>query len=161
MNIDIRQNRHNTSREVKEMVINRVSVIITLLFSLLLILPGCSKQENVPNDLTKEVSKSDKTTQTEAKSNETNKNDRQKEFTTEELAQYDGSRGKPAYIALNGTVYDVSKAKGWRKGIHTTWTIRRMAGRDLTTFWEKAPASHKKAGFLDGIPVVGKLKNGK
>lgn len=32
----------------------------------------------------------------------------QKEFTIKELTKYDGSSGRPAYVAVNGIVYDVS-----------------------------------------------------
>lgn len=31
-----------------------------------------------------------------------------KKFTREELAQYDGKNGNPAYVAYKGKVYDVS-----------------------------------------------------
>ncbi len=32
----------------------------------------------------------------------------QREFTLEELAEYNGTGGRPAYVAVNGIVYDVS-----------------------------------------------------
>jgi len=43
----------------------------------------------------------------------------QKEFTLEELSQYDGSNGKPAYVAIEGVVYDLSKELTWAGG-HTS-----------------------------------------
>lgn len=80
-----------------------------------------------------------------------------KEFTQEELASYNGTDGKPAYVALNGTVYDVTNAKTWKDGVHTPWKMENVAGKDLTAAMKKAPPSHQKADFMDGIPVVGKL----
>lgn len=80
-----------------------------------------------------------------------------KTFTLDELAQYDGTDGKPAYIALNGIVYDVTNAKAWRDGVHFPASRERIAGKDLTEGMKKAPPSHLKEGFMDGIPVVGKL----
>ena len=81
-----------------------------------------------------------------------------KEFTLEELAQYDGSNGKPAYIALNGLIYDVTNLKGWKEGAHNPWSNNRVAGKDLTSEMHKAPASHRLEGFFEEIPVVGRLK---
>jgi len=34
----------------------------------------------------------------------------EREFTERELQPYDGSRGKPVYIACQGVVYDVTNA---------------------------------------------------
>ena len=42
----------------------------------------------------------------------------QKEFTLEELAQYDGSNGKPSYVVIDGIVYDLSKVTAWKGGKH-------------------------------------------
>ena len=42
----------------------------------------------------------------------------QREFTLEELATYDGSMGRPAYVAVNGIVYDVSLEKTWGGATH-------------------------------------------
>jgi len=47
------------------------------------------------------------------------KNSRQtREFTLNELAQYDGTMGKPAYVAVNGIVYDVSANSKWSGAMH-------------------------------------------
>ena len=75
-----------------------------------------------------------------------------KNFTQEELAQFDGSDGKPVYIAHNGKVYDVSESKMWRGGLHMK---RHHAGRDLTTDIQAAP--HDVA-VLERYPQVGVLR---
>jgi predicted heme/steroid binding protein len=50
-------------------------------------------------------------------------------FTERELQQFDGTRGKPAYIAYDGVVYDVSASSLWRGGMHQEL---HYAGTDLT-----------------------------
>jgi predicted heme/steroid binding protein len=73
-------------------------------------------------------------------------------FTRAELARYDGKEGAPAYIAVNGRVYDVSDSFHWRGGRHH---VLHGAGVDLTGSLEDAPhGSH----LLDRIPVVGTLE---
>lgn len=54
--------------------------------------------------------------------------DQTRNFTREELAAYDGSGGKPAYVAINDTVYDVSDKIQWAGGSH----FGLVAGKDLT-----------------------------
>jgi len=39
-----------------------------------------------------------------------------KEFTEEELAQYNGKNGNPVYVAYKGKVYDVSASFLWKDG---------------------------------------------
>ena len=77
---------------------------------------------------------------------------RQKEFTIEELSKYDGSLGNPAYIAVNGIVYDVSNSPVWGGGTH----FGAVAGMDLTSQFEKC---HKgDLSKLKNLPIVGTLK---
>lgn len=73
------------------------------------------------------------------------------ELTLEELAKYDGSDGNPAYIAIDGIIYDVSSVKAWFNGKHNGYT----AGNDLTT--EMKDISPHGLSKLKGLPVVGKL----
>ncbi|WP_148136155.1 cytochrome b5 domain-containing protein [Candidatus Formimonas warabiya] len=68
-------------------------------------------------------------------------------FTLEELNKFDGQNGSPAYIAINGIVYDVSKVREWKNGSHQGFS----AGKDLT-----ADFPHK-ASILNKVPIVGKL----
>ena len=70
-------------------------------------------------------------------------------FTAEELSKYDGKNGSPAYVAINGTVYDVSNFPLWQGGIHQG---RIQAGRDLSEEIKKSPHGVSK---LDAVPVVG------
>ncbi|MCY6960242.1 cytochrome b5 domain-containing protein [Clostridium brassicae] len=74
-----------------------------------------------------------------------------KEFTLSELAQYDGTMGNPAYVAVNGIVYDVSNISKWKGGTHYGLT----AGKDLSSEFEICHGVSKK---LEKLPKVGILK---
>ncbi len=73
-------------------------------------------------------------------------------FTLEELAQYDGQDGTPAYVAYNGRVYDVSHSFLWAKGKHL---MSHWAGEDLTESYERSP--HGFENMLAPYPIVGIL----
>lgn len=76
----------------------------------------------------------------------------QRIFTIEELTQYDGSNGKPAYVAVNGNVYDVSLEGAWGGGTH----FSIYAGKDLT---EQFTGCHGgRLEVLRNLPIVGILK---
>ena len=55
--------------------------------------------------------------------------DELRKFTSRELAGYDGSDGKPVYIAFGGLVYDVSGSSLWKHGSHFR---RHLPGTDLS-----------------------------
>lgn len=109
--------------------------ILILLIVFSVILTGCSSNSNT-------ASPTPTTTETSA----------DKTFTLEELAKYDGQNGNPAYVAVDGVVYDVSNAKNWNKGVHKNGVT---AGKDLTNRIGSSP--HGKS-VLSKLPIVGKLK---
>jgi predicted heme/steroid binding protein len=74
-----------------------------------------------------------------------------KEYTLEELANYNGKEGK-IYVAFQGQIYDVSDSSLWEDGIHQGL---HDAGRDLSEAMDDAP--HGPEMFKD-YPVVGTLK---
>ncbi|WP_243240334.1 DUF5661 family protein [Clostridium cibarium] len=74
-----------------------------------------------------------------------------KEFTLNELSEYDGTLGKPAYVAVNGIVYDVSKNPHWNASVHHGLT----AGKDLSFEFSDC---HGKENILKILPKVGILK---
>lgn len=57
-------------------------------------------------------------------------------FDPSTLAHFDGKDGKPAYIAFEGYVYDVTALGAWRGGFHFR---QHRAGEDLTDEISKAP----------------------
>lgn len=71
-------------------------------------------------------------------------------FTLDELAQYDGKNGNDAYVAVDGTVYDVTNAPKWQNGNH----YGVQAGTDLTNAISRSPHG---SSVLDGLPIVGTL----
>lgn len=79
---------------------------------------------------------------------------KKKVFTAEELEKYNGRDGQPAYAAVDGIVYDLTKSKYWRGGSHMK---QHEAGADLTTdIKEKAPQGiHKGGKILNKMPKVG------
>jgi predicted heme/steroid binding protein len=73
-----------------------------------------------------------------------------KEYTLEELSEYNGENGI-AYVAYQGQVYNVSDNNLWINGSHKGCN----AGTDLTGKMDKTPHG---AEILKGYPVVGTLK---
>ncbi len=75
----------------------------------------------------------------------------QLELTLEELASYNGKDGNPAYIAVDGVIYDVSDSSKWKDGEHNGYS----AGQDLTDII-KSKSPHG-VSILSRMPVVGKI----
>ena len=73
-------------------------------------------------------------------------------MTSAELASFDGREGRRAYIAVNGTIYDVTDSSRWENGLHPP---DHLAGKDLTD--ELAGAPHVRS-VVERFPVVGKLE---
>lgn len=69
-------------------------------------------------------------------------------FTMEEIAQYDGKDGRPAYIVVDGVVYDVSNVSQWSSGMHYSFE----PGADVT---EALAAGPHGASQLNNAEVVG------
>ena len=76
------------------------------------------------------------------------------ELTLDQLKQFDGKNGNPAYVAVDGILYDVSNVGPWKNGDHNGYS----AGNDLTDIIKnKSPHGVKN---LEGLPSVGKLVAG-
>ncbi|WP_246577924.1 cytochrome b5 domain-containing protein [Clostridium psychrophilum] len=73
---------------------------------------------------------------------------RQRNFTLEELSKYNGIGGNPAYVSVNGVVYDVSSIQSWAGGAH----FGVSAGIDATKIFSTCHAASK---ILDKLPKVG------
>lgn len=77
----------------------------------------------------------------------------EKKISKKEIAQFDGKDGRPAYIAYNGKVYDVTGSVFWTDGNHLE---SHFAGTDLTSELGNAP--HGKEIF-EGVAKVGILED--
>jgi predicted heme/steroid binding protein len=73
-------------------------------------------------------------------------------FTVKDLVRHNGKNGKPAYVAYEGKVYDVTNSFLWRDGRHQ---VLHNAGTDLTIAMEQAPHS---GDILAKFPVIGILQ---
>lgn len=69
----------------------------------------------------------------------------------DQLSQFDGKEGRPAYVAFNGTIYDVTGSRLWKDGSHFK---KHAAGNDMSDVLKMAP--HKEDKII-AMPVVGKL----
>ena len=74
-----------------------------------------------------------------------------RKFTVDELKQYDGKKGRPAYIAFRGKVYDVTDNYTWGDGDHFG---EHQAGRDTTDGISNAPHGDEK---LVATVLIGEL----
>ena len=75
-------------------------------------------------------------------------------LTPETLKQFDGQDGRPAYVAVEGKIYDITQSRLWRGGTHDPSHATASAGRDLTSLIHKSPHGVKE---LEKFPVVGRL----
>lgn len=71
-------------------------------------------------------------------------------FTLQELSGFDGKDGNPAYVAVNGIVYDVTNNAAWAAATHFGLT----AGKDLTN---EFASCHAGQPVLSKLKAVGKL----
>ncbi len=72
-------------------------------------------------------------------------------LTLDELAEFDGQDGRPAYIAVDGKIYDVSAIVPWMGGEHNGY----FAGKDVTE--PIMSISPHGISVLSKLPEVGTL----
>lgn len=88
-------------------------------------------------------------------SNEGNKynymTQRETVLTKDELKKYNGTNGMPAYVAVDGVVYDVSRSLAWGGASH----YGLMAGEDLSSEYV---GCHSQMNVLWKLPRVGVVR---
>lgn len=86
----------------------------------------------------------------------------EKKITLTELAAADGKDGRPAYIAFQNKVFDVSQSPLWDWGLHMSG---HLAGRDLTAEFADAPHGQEvferypQVGVLEKAPAAAPANN--
>ena len=75
-------------------------------------------------------------------------------FTAEELALYNGLNGHPAYVAVNGIVYDVSHEPIWQTLTHFGMPVGRELSVEFNTCHSNKPF------LLDELIPVGRMESG-
>ncbi|MGP6140441.1 MULTISPECIES: cytochrome b5 domain-containing protein [unclassified Jeotgalibaca] len=73
-------------------------------------------------------------------------------FTLDELSEFDGKDGNPAYVAVDGVVYDVTGVEAWANGEHQEGIV---AGKELS---DKILESPHGKDVLEDLPIVGTLE---
>ena len=117
-------------KEIKVCLLGMVVVLVAGMMT------GCSNKKDTGS-----------TAETENVSTETTQ-----AFTVDDLKNYDGKDGNPAYVAIDGIVYDVTNANGWNNGEHQNGA---KAGQDLTEVLSSSPHGDSVLGDL---MVVGTLE---
>ncbi len=122
--------------------------LLTLSLVSILLLAGCSTDgvDEVTNSENEDPVIVDETEIDEAESEDVI-------FTAEELSEFDGKDGSPAYISVDGDIYDVTNVSYWKGGDHNGFE----AGRDLTE--EIKNVSPHGVSKLKDLPVVGRLED--
>jgi predicted heme/steroid binding protein len=107
--------------------------LLIVLFLFVFIFAACGTSDETPSE-----------TSTESETEELT-------LTLEELEMYDGTNGNPAYVAVDGEIYDVSDSSFWKEGAHNGF----QAGRDLTeAIKNESPHGVKN---LERVPKVGRI----
>ncbi|MGE5705080.1 MAG: cytochrome b5 domain-containing protein [Clostridia bacterium] len=73
------------------------------------------------------------------------------EFTREQLSRFNGRDGNPAYVAVNGIVYDVTNNAAWSAATH----FGLSAGQDLTKEFASCHAGQQ--WILRTMKPIGRL----
>jgi predicted heme/steroid binding protein len=76
-------------------------------------------------------------------------------YTAETLKQHDGKDGRKCYVAVKGTVYEISGKGQWQNGRHLPSNNQAYCGADLTDAIGKSP--HGESKLLE-LPKVGTYK---
>lgn len=135
---------------------NKRFMLLALMLATALLVAACAPKKEAPATaepapIATEAPATEAPAAEEPKAEEPKAEEKPLELTKEELAKFNGKDGQPAYIAVDGIIYDVSEAAPWAGGGHNGYE----AGKDLTAeIKEKSPHGVSK---LELVKEVGKL----
>ena len=75
-------------------------------------------------------------------------------FTTEELAEHDGTNGNDCYVAVDGDVYLIEGFALWQMGQHLPSNGRASCGYDLTEVIDESPHGRSKLQLLQKVGTL-------
>lgn len=114
-----------------------------IILGLLVILTGCAGNQSKNQDNAPQVTPNNANVS------------QQQIFTLDELKKYNGQNGNPAYVAVDGVVYDVTNSPKWKNGIHKACSSSTFAGAD---FSESIKASPHGVSIMNKFRVIGKVQ---
>ena len=139
------------SRVMINLINNNINEINDIIDCLYTTRNSCVKNQLL-NNLRKNISNLSMLVQG-LEDNEKNSNsqpDTMRTFTEAELSTYNGKDGNPAYVAVNGMVYDVTNTAAWGGATH----FGLVAGTDVTSQFASCHAGQQ---ILSKLKVVGKV----
>lgn len=128
--------------------LNEINNIINCLYTT----TNCCVKNKLLNELRKNISNLSMLAQGLQNSENTNNPqlDTMRIFTESDLSRYNGKDGNPAYVAVNGIVYDVTNNAAWGGATH----FGLVAGTDVTSQFASCHAGQQ---ILSRLTVVGKM----
>lgn len=76
------------------------------------------------------------------------------QYTEEELSVFNGTNGYPAYVAVDGIIYDVTSSPNWINGSHHGF----MAGKNLTKEFYSCHTSKSTLSPYNKVGILVKNK---
>ena len=135
----------------------RFLILLGVALLIVALLAGCSSDDTKePEPQQDETQTTDEDATMEEDTDAEDDAEEEATFTLAELAEFDGKGGTPAYVAVDGVVYDVTGRTNWPEGDHTPCNLDAMAGKDLSDLMDQAPA--RMRGLIESEPVVGVLE---
>lgn len=132
-------------------LLKRITVAIFVILALSSIFTACGTKSTDTKSSTDKVQATDvkdaSKTSVENTSTEDTENvesGKPKAFSKEELVNYDGKINKSSYIAVEGTVYDITNSKDWKNSTYKSY----QGGKDYTDVV-------KDESLIAKLPVVG------
>lgn len=152
------------NKQVPTLIIFAVSILLGLLAAILLVRPASSKGKNKAH-----ASSAGSTNAGSAptKSGPAEEEDPPRDFTMEQLREFDGEGDKPIYVSLRGVVYDVSTARDfYGKGSCYQCFAGREASRAMAKLsFEESVIANTKLDDLNAMELdcldnwIDKFKN--